>query len=49
MATKVYEDAAARYRQRALPDVAKAMAILPNALTGTVFHVSFSEDGHATT
>jgi quinol monooxygenase YgiN len=47
IATEVFEDAAARERQEALPQVAKVMSILPTALAGppeaTIFHVSSSE------
>jgi len=47
IATEVFEDAAARARQEALPEVAKVMSLLPNALAGppeaTLFHVSSSE------
>jgi quinol monooxygenase YgiN len=47
IATEVFEDLAARERQEALPEVAKVMAILPDALAAppeaTVFHVSSTE------
>jgi quinol monooxygenase YgiN len=47
IATEVFEDAAARDRQETLPEVAKVMSLLPDALAGppeaTVFHVSSSE------
>jgi quinol monooxygenase YgiN len=47
IATEVFEDAAARERQERLPEVAKVMAVLPDALAAppeaTVFHVSSTE------
>jgi quinol monooxygenase YgiN len=47
IATEVFEDAAARERQEALPEVARVMSLLPTALAGppeaTIFHVSSSE------
>ena len=47
IATEVFEDAEARERQEALPEVAKVMSLLPTALAGppdaTIFHVSSSE------
>ena len=47
VATEVFEDAAARERQEALPEVGKVMSMLPNAAAAppeaTIFHVSSSE------
>ena len=47
VATEVFEDAAARERQEALPEVGKVMSILPSAAAAppeaTLFHVSSSE------
>jgi quinol monooxygenase YgiN len=47
VATEVFEDAGARERQEALPEVANVMSLLPNVLAAppeaTVFHVSASE------
>jgi quinol monooxygenase YgiN len=47
VATEVFEDAAARERQEALPEVGKVMSLLPNAAAAppeaTQFHVSSSE------
>ena len=47
IALEVFEDGAARERQEALPEVAKVMSLLPDALAGapeaTVFHVSSTE------
>jgi quinol monooxygenase YgiN len=47
IATEVFEDPAARERQESLPEVAKVMAILPEALAAppeaTVYHVSSTE------
>jgi quinol monooxygenase YgiN len=47
IATEVFEDAAARERQESLPEVAKVMSLLPDALAAppeaTIFHVSSSE------
>jgi quinol monooxygenase YgiN len=44
IATEVFEDAAARERQESMPEVARVMELLPNALAGppeaTVYHVS---------
>jgi quinol monooxygenase YgiN len=46
VAVEVFEDEAARERQESLPEVARVMELLPNALTGppeaTVFHVERS-------
>jgi quinol monooxygenase YgiN len=47
IATEVFEDVAARERQESLPEVAKVMALLPDALAAppeaTLFHVSAAE------
>jgi quinol monooxygenase YgiN len=47
LAIEVFQDAAARERQESLPQVAKVMSLLPEALAAppeaTVFHVSSSE------
>jgi quinol monooxygenase YgiN len=47
IATEVFEDAAARERQEALPEVANVMSLLPTSLAAppeaTIFHVSSSE------
>jgi len=47
LATEVFEDAEARERQEALPEVAHVMSLLPTALAAppeaTVFHVASSE------
>ena len=47
IATEVFEDTAARERQESLPEVAKVMALLPDALAAppeaTLFHVSAAE------
>jgi quinol monooxygenase YgiN len=47
IATEVFEDVAARERQESLPEVAKVMSLLPDAMAAppeaTVFHVSASE------
>jgi quinol monooxygenase YgiN len=47
VAVEVFQDAAARARQESLPEVAKVMTLLPEALAAppeaTVFHVSSSE------
>jgi quinol monooxygenase YgiN len=47
VAVEVFQDAAARERQEALPEVGKVMSLLPAALAAppeaTVFHVSSSE------
>jgi quinol monooxygenase YgiN len=47
IATEVFEDAAARARQEALPEVAEVMRLLPDALAAppeaTVYHVESSE------
>lgn len=47
LAVEVFADAAARERQESLPQVAKVMSLLPEALAAppeaTVFHVSSSE------
>src|SRR4029077_12210551 len=47
VATEVFEDADARRRQEALPEVAQVMSLLPTSLgappEATVFHVSSSE------
>jgi quinol monooxygenase YgiN len=47
IATEVFEDAAARERQEALPQVAKVMSLLPDSLAAppeaTLFHVSSAE------
>ena len=47
VATEVFEDADARKAQEALPEVAKAMSLLPASLAGppeaTIFHVTSSE------
>jgi quinol monooxygenase YgiN len=44
IATEVFEDEAARERQESIPEVARVMELLPNALAGppeaTVYHVS---------
>jgi quinol monooxygenase YgiN len=46
IATEVFEDEAARERQESLPEVARVMELLPNALAGppeaTAFEVSSS-------
>jgi quinol monooxygenase YgiN len=48
VAVEVFEDAAARERQEALPEVAAVMSLLPEALAAppeaTVFEVSSSAD-----
>src|SRR5579859_6315197 len=47
VATEVFDDAEARQRQEALPEVARVMSLLPTSLAGppeaTLFHVSSSE------
>lgn len=47
IATEVFEDPTARERQEALPEVAKVMSLLPDAITAapeaTLFHVSAAE------
>lgn len=47
IATEVFEDRAALDRQESLPEVAKALAVLEDSLTGdpeaTIFHVSSAE------
>lgn len=47
LAVEVFEDVAARERQESLPEIAKVIALLPEALAAppeaTVFHVSSSE------
>ena len=47
IATEVFEDAAARERQEALPEVADVMAALPSLLAAppeaTIYHVASSE------
>ena len=47
VATEVFEDAGARERQEALPEVAKVMSLLPTGLLGppeaTLFEVSSME------
>jgi quinol monooxygenase YgiN len=47
VATEVFEDARARERQEALPEVGKVMSMLPNVAAAppeaTIFHVSSSE------
>jgi quinol monooxygenase YgiN len=47
IATEVFEDAAARERQEALPGVGRVMALLPGSLAAppetTIFQVSSSE------
>jgi quinol monooxygenase YgiN len=47
VATEVFDDAEARQRQEALPEVARVMSLLPTSLAGppeaTLFRVSSSE------
>ena len=47
IATEVFEDGAARERQEALPEVARVMSVLPDALAAppeaTLYRVSSSE------
>lgn len=47
IATEVFEDVAARERQESLPEVAKVMSLLPDAMAAapeaTLFHVSATE------
>jgi quinol monooxygenase YgiN len=48
IAVEVFEDEQARERQESLPEVARVMELLPNALTGppeaTAYHVERSAD-----